>query len=109
MKTERMDRSIRNLRPSGQVNKNKYHLEVYLPGSARDVWMKYDSDTPFMAFHHGDIINSSIWPGSEMGKVLRVVGVEHIVWESISGLIKHKVCIYIEEIEDRAEERFIRS
>lgn len=79
--------------------KDKYHLEVYMPGSFKDLWVTFSSPTPFMAISTGDIINPSIWEGSQSPmKVLRVINVEHIIWE-IDGNAKHKICVYSEDVD----------
>lgn len=101
--------------------KLRYYLEIYEPGSWRDVWMAFDASTPFMAFRVGDIVNPGIWPGSRSPmKVLRVTRVEHIIWDTSrypmdTGLPPpakppvfqpaHKVCVYTEECRPDAPDR----
>jgi hypothetical protein len=77
----------------------EYSLEIYMPGSDDNLWMAFSSPTPFMAIHVGDIINPSIWEGSQSPmKVLRATGVEHAIWE-LGGNVKHKIMIYTEEVD----------
>ncbi|MCX8119197.1 MAG: hypothetical protein N3G78_14865, partial [Desulfobacterota bacterium] len=60
----------------------RYVLEIYKPMNVDDLWMKFESPSPFMAIHVGEVINPGLWPGSEAPqKVLRVLHVEHAVWE----------------------------
>ncbi|MEZ4671469.1 MAG: hypothetical protein R3E39_26495 [Anaerolineae bacterium] len=85
---------------SNDTNK-PYHLEIYMPNSADDVWGVFTSDTPFMSISAGDIINPGTWDGGAIPgtTVLRAINVEHIIWNSQHG-IKHKICVFTEEIED---------
>jgi hypothetical protein len=83
----------------------EYILEVYEPGSADTVWNVFHSASPFMTISAGDILNPGLWEGSNSPmKVLRVVSVEHTVWE-IEGQVKHKVMIYTEDVEGTPELR----
>jgi hypothetical protein len=83
----------------------EYHLEIYLPGSADDVWVSFQALQPFMAFSKGDILNPGLWTGSKAPmRVLRILNVEHIVWEA-SGHISHKVMLFTEEVEGTRELR----
>jgi hypothetical protein len=83
----------------------EYHLEIYAPGSARDVWISFEADSPFMAMSAGDIVNPGLWEGSESPmKVLRVVTVEHLVWLA-GGTPKQKVMVFTEEAEGTDELR----
>ncbi len=81
----------------------EYILEVYQPGSADDVWITFSSFTPFMPINRGDILNPGVWPESSSPmKVLRVINVEHIIWEA-KEQIKHKVLIFTEEVDGTRE------
>jgi len=83
----------------------EYSLEIYQAGSADDVWVNFSSPTPFMTISAGDILNPGIWDGSQSPmKVLRVVNIEHIIWE-VSGSAKHKICVFTEEVEGTRELR----
>jgi len=52
-----------------------------------------------MNIERGEIINPGLWPGSEAPqKELRVILIEHGIWES-SGSLTHKKMVFTEEIE----------
>ncbi len=86
------------------VNK-RYGLEVYGPGGTDTPWVSFDSDTPFPAIARGDIVNPGVWEGSQSPmKVLRVVQVEHVVWEA-AGVAKQKLLVFTEEVEGTRELR----
>ena len=62
--------------------------------------------------HAGDLLNPSIWPETErhllqIVKMLRVINVEHIVWES-EGQARHTVLVYTEQVDDSEEIRLKR-
>ena len=83
----------------------EYSLEIFTPDSFDDVWTVFTSPTPFMTISVDDIINPSIWQDSQSPmKVLRVVGIEHIIWE-VEGNAKHKIDIYTTEVEGTREAR----
>ena len=83
----------------------EYSLEIFMPSSYDDVWVVFTSPTPFMAISAGDILNPSIWEDSQSPmKVLRVVGLEHLIWE-VGGSVKHKIDVYTEEVEGTREVR----
>ncbi len=78
----------------------EYKLEVYAPGSVRDVRVTFEASSPFMPLGVGDILNPTTWPGTQSPmKVLRVTQVEHIIWEN-DGQIWHKVMVYSDEIDN---------
>lgn len=83
----------------------EYILEIYEPGSTRDVCITFNSSNPFIAINTGDIINPATWPNAEStANVLRVVSVEHLLWE-IKGDIKQKILIFTEGIPNTEESR----
>lgn len=85
-----------------------YILELYSPGSGYDVCVSYETSTPFLTIQAGDIINPRVWEGvGTPGNVLRVVNIEHVIWEG-DGRIKHKLCIFTEEVKDTEQVRFDR-
>jgi len=74
------------------MSEGPYILEIYEPGSFYDTLVRFSSALPFMSIHAGDIINPANWPAyDDTSTVLRVVGVEHIIWEITTP--KHKWCI----------------
>ncbi|MGA2516891.1 MAG: hypothetical protein ABSG44_10090 [Thermodesulfobacteriota bacterium] len=76
----------------------EYILEIFRPESVDDVWVTFNSSSPFMPISVGDIINPRLWPGSEPPqKVLRVLNVEHIIWE-LNDTVKHKMLIFTDEV-----------
>lgn len=88
----------------------RYGLEIYEPGSIEDIWVTLESDTPFMAFNEGDIINSKMFPSLRPNyeeKILRIVRLEHFLWEA-SGIVKHKIGVVTEAVKDSVEERFAK-
>jgi len=87
------------------VMKMEYMLEIYEPGSVEDLWVHFKTSSPFMAINVGDLINPGIWEGSQSPmKILRVVNLEHIIWE-INSVVKHKLMVFTEEIEGSAKAR----
>jgi len=83
----------------------EFSLEVYYPGSMEHAWVYFKSSTPFMPINVGEIVNPGIWEDSQSPmKVLRVVNVEHIIWET-SNRIKQKVMVFTEEVEGTEELR----
>jgi hypothetical protein len=86
----------------------EYILEIYMPGSIDTCWVVFSSPTPFMATSVGDIIDPGLWEGSQSPmKILRTIGLEHYLWE-IEGSVKHKICIYTEEIDGSLDARLKR-
>lgn len=82
-----------------------YGLEIYESGSADDVAAYFESDTPFGAISKGDLINPVDSEGEAVKRILRVVGIEHIVWESKSEGIKHKTCVFTAAEENNRDAR----
>lgn len=83
----------------------QFILEIYEPGSTSDPAVVFESDQPFMAFSRGDLINPRTWPNNSVGNVLlRIVAIEHLFWEA-SLVIKHKVLIYTDTVDDVRESR----
>lgn len=84
----------------------QYHLEIYEPGSVDDCWVVFKSERPFLSINTGDIINPVLWINSKAPmKVLKVVSVEHMVWETENSHIAHKLCVFTEEVEGTRELR----
>lgn len=61
----------------------KYIIEIYTPNSASDVLANFEADAPFIAIGKGDILNPAFFPSYDKNpeKVLRVIGIEHIIWQ----------------------------
>jgi hypothetical protein len=79
----------------------QYHLEIYEPGSS-DVLTVFKAEKPFWSIHAGDLINLG-------GKLLKVVSVEHMIWDVEDSHIGHKLCVFTEEVEDTENTRLGRS
>jgi hypothetical protein len=83
----------------------KYSLEIYKPNRARDVWVRFSSNAPFLGISKGDIINPGMWPDSESPmKVLKAVSVEHFISEKDNHYL-HKICVFTKEAEGTEELR----
>jgi hypothetical protein len=83
----------------GKTLTTKYSLEIYKPNNARDWWVHFSSNTPFLAISKGDIINPATWRDSEAPmKVLKVVSVEHSISEADDHYL-HKICVFTKEVE----------
>lgn len=80
----------------------KYMLEIYMPGSTQNVWESFESDTPFMAINQGDIINPTIWDGSQSPmKVLIATRIEHLIWQvPYTNTARHKILVFTREVEN---------
>ena len=96
----------RSLRAGGGTFYGVEHiLEIYRPGSTDDVWMTFTSQDSFAAPRVGEILNPGLWPDSQSPmKVLRVVAVEHLIWET-DGATKQKVMVFSQEVDGTAELR----
>jgi hypothetical protein len=91
------------------MKKVEYILEIFRPKSVDDVWVTFNSPSPFMAITSGDIINPGVWSGSESPKtVLRVLNVEHIIWE-LNDTIKHEMLIFTDDVAGTRDLRKIPS
>src|SRR5205823_1703142 len=85
---------------------DSYQLEVYVPASTDTVFAHFESSLPFLPIHPGDIVNPGIWEDSQSPmRVLRVLNVEHIIWKSRNGEIKHKLMVYTDEVAGTRELR----
>jgi hypothetical protein len=75
-----------------------YVLEIYYPQSREDVWRSFESSSPFMSFHEGDVVDPTPWSGSRSPlRLLRVIQVNHVLSEK-DEQIEHKVEIFTEEV-----------
>lgn len=77
----------------------EYHLEIYEPGSKRDALKVFQSDVPFPAFTAGDLLRILLDSSESAGSYLRVVQVEHMVWE-VEDHNSHKLLVYTERISE---------
>ncbi len=75
----------------------KYVMDVYYPESRKDVWVSFESTTPFMAVGKGEVIDPSVWSASRSPiRVLRVSEVHHSISQT-DEQIEHKVELFTEE------------
>jgi hypothetical protein len=84
----------------------EYILEIYEPGSADDVSLMVTTSQPPAAISQGDLLSPFGWheQQSSAATLLRVTSVEHIIWETGSTL-KHKLCIFTEEVDNTRDIR----
>ncbi len=74
-----------------------YVLEIYYPQSREEVWRSFESSTPFMSFHEGDVVDPTPWSGSRSPlRLLRVTQVNHVLSEE-DEQTQHKVEVFTEE------------
>jgi hypothetical protein len=74
-----------------------YMLDIYYPQSRQDIWRSFESSTPFMSFHEGDLVDPSPWSGSQSPiRVLRVTQVNHVLSER-DEQPEHKLEVFTEE------------
>jgi hypothetical protein len=75
-----------------------FEIEIFYPNSRNDVWRSFESSTPFMSFHTGDVIDPSSWSGSRSPlRLLRVTQVNHALSEK-DEQTEHKVEVFTEEV-----------
>lgn len=85
---------------------DQYILEIYEPGSTHDAFMSFESSRPFQAISLGDLINPRAWlVERDPGPLLRVVGVEHMLFGKFGSDPKHKVCIFTAAATDDSASR----
>ena len=77
------------------ANQVSYMLEIYEPGSERDVICSYSSDQAFPTISKG---NNLIFPNLALKDELRVTKVSHIVWEN-ENRASFKTMIFTERVE----------
>jgi hypothetical protein len=80
----------------------RYFLEIYEPGSGRDVLASINSQGPFQAINTGDLIDSRAWANATVpSNILEVTRVQHIVWE-VDDSCSHKLLIFTKEVPNDA-------
>lgn len=75
-----------------EVKPVRYHLEIYLPDSDRDVLAAFRAGQSFLSIAVGELIDQRAFPGGSEEK-LRVSRVEHLVWE-VDTHVSHKVMVF---------------
>jgi hypothetical protein len=92
----------------------EYRLEIYQANGGHDqeCLKIFTSAAPFLPVRIGDLLNASPWDSHGSGwKLLRVLGVEHVISEKSglgidpSGRIIHCALIYTERVADEAQTR----
>jgi len=87
------------------MEKAKYALEIYEPGSVYNVWTYLESQSPFMPMNRGDFINPGTWTDTMHPKeVARVEAVEHIVFASGERMV-HKVMVFTSLVPNTPEDK----
>jgi len=82
----------------------EYMVEIYYPGSIDDIVEYFQTSTP-ITMRSGELINQGFFENTRSKKLLRIVNIEHIIWEA-EGKVKQKACIMTEEVDDTKESRF---
>jgi hypothetical protein len=81
------------------VATQQYSIEIYEPGSRETVAGFFESNDPLPVISVGDLIRPDFFdPPSDTQSTLRVVAVEHVIWEA-DGMVKHKAMIRTEAEE----------
>ncbi len=89
--------------PTSRAITTKYELEISESRSPHEVLAVFHSSAPFVPFHAGDLINTgTFYASSGTGEILRVLGVEHILWETDETTLTHKLCVFTEAVENTA-------
>ncbi len=84
-----------------------YTLEVYEAGSARNVLATFESVAPFAPINVGELVNTAMFRWSyHPQQVLRVVGIEHIIWSCDEKTLMHKICVFTVLEENTPQARF---
>ena len=65
-------------------------------------WVSFGSDTPFGAINKGDILSVASFPDAVINEGVRVISVEHIIWENPEVGVRHKICIRTENVDGNA-------
>lgn len=86
----------------------RYILEVNEPGETEVAAAIFESDVPFGAIAVGDLLDTSVWKDStKPGVLLRVVNINHIIWDFGKGLA-HKICIFTKAEENDRHTKLAR-
>lgn len=80
------------------MNSAVYALEIYHPQSRKDVWVSFESTTPFMSIGEGDVVDPTGWSDSHSPvRLLRVIQVNHVLSEK-DEQTEHKIEVFTEEV-----------
>lgn len=81
-----------------------YIVEIYDPGSIRDVVAYFETSSPIV-MNRGELIHQGFFKAASTKGLLRIVNIEHIIWEAEDRLVQ-KTCVMTEEADDTEEARF---
>ncbi|MCC7142220.1 MAG: hypothetical protein IT349_08985 [Candidatus Eisenbacteria bacterium] len=83
------------------MSEQPYVVEFYPEGG--DCWERLESQTPFQAFHVGDVVQHAFWHGSKSPETaLLVTRVEHVLWkEQKAGCTHHKLMVHVREFDQQ--------
>lgn len=75
----------------------RYHLEIYESSFVNDPSATFSANTPFMAFHVGDLLDPRSFNTLEVpsGHWVKVTSIVHRVWEIENSHIGHQVGITV--------------
>ena len=63
-------------------------------------WVSFGSDTPFGAINKGDILSVASFSDAVLNGGVRVISIEHIIWEKPGVGVNHKICIWTENVDE---------
>lgn len=74
----------------------KYSLEIYPPMEFYTPVACFESASPFISFHKGDLISAAAWDSYGTKDKFEVIAIEHFVFDV--GSITHKIMVYTKEV-----------
>ena len=82
-----------------------YVLEIYAPDDTTEVVGRFEASSPFASISVGELIQPAHFERiPKEGHVLKVVGVEHGLWE-LKEHLTHQVMVFTTNVEDDADSR----
>lgn len=82
-----------------------YMLEIYPPNNNLDPVALLQAKAPFGSISIGDLINPRDLSQEYFGKLLRVINIEHFIWQIEDSHIGHKIMVFTEAVDDTEETR----
>ena len=76
-------------------------MEVLEPGSEKEVWISFESESAFVSVKTGDLLSTAGWQIAGVGSAkLRVVRVEHFIVQASDGrgLAHQTVRVFTERV-----------
>lgn len=88
----------------------KYLFRVMMPGRTEDVLDDFMSDTPFGHVSAGDLLDCEQYRRAQGhgAPLLRVIRVEHKLFQSENSSARHLIRVFTEEVPDSPESRLAR-